>query len=151
MHARMTQIRTCFSKAVRLAPSAKYSLGSSVGTGPGFLRDFRFPNFTFDNSDTRCSVIAAVVSATFDRSRPLITAGSAGEAVAEGRLIKRLFSFSKLREASRSLLLALSRVFFGGEKYGLWTIRGSGVLSELVFVAVVVGDLLGPVACRLRL
>ena len=80
-------------------------MGSSRETGLGSLRVFRFPDFVFVNSDTRCSVIAAVVSATLGRSRPLASTGSAGDAVAEGRFMKRLFSFNKLRAASRSLLL----------------------------------------------
>ena len=71
----------------------------------GSLRVFRFLDFAFDNSDTRCSVIAAVVSATFALWRPLISAGSAGEAVVDGRLMKRLFSFKRLREAAKSLFL----------------------------------------------
>jgi hypothetical protein len=120
-------------------------------TGSRFLRVFRFLDFDFDISNTRCSVIAAVVSATFGRLRSLISTSSAGEAVVGGRLIKRLFSFNRLCEAARSLFLrALSWAFFRGEKYGLWTMWGSGVFSELVCVAAEADDLVEPVACRLR-
>lgn len=151
MCTKATPTRTCFSKAVRLGLSTGSSLISSTTVDLGTVSVPRFLDFDFDNSDTRCSVIATVVSATFCRSRPLLPTGSAGEAEPDGRLAKRLFSFNRLCEAARSRLLrALSLPFFGGEKYGLWTMWGSGVFSELVFVEVVVGDLSEPVACRLR-
>ena len=98
-------MRTCFSKAVKLVLSTESSLGSSGATGSGYLRVFRFLDFAFDNSDTRCSVIAVVLWAAFRRSRSPISAGSAGEAVADGRFMKRLFSFNKLRETASSLFL----------------------------------------------
>ena len=118
--------------------------------GSGTLRVPLFLDFDLDNADTRCSTIAALVLVTSRRSRPLFSTSSAGEAVPGGRLAKRLFSFSKLCEAARSRFLrALSLAFLGGEKYGLWTMQGSGVFSELMFVEVVVDDPLESVACRL--